>query len=109
MLIYGGIKNTSECIVLLRSSWIAGDVSELSSLILAALITAVCLCVISELYAPLLTDLFLAVFGICFVCGFSACWGKDVAGGALPMQVGFCSRQPLTPPIAARDEDVAAS
>lgn len=39
MLIYGGIKNTSEYIGLVRSSWSAEDVSELSSLFLASLIT----------------------------------------------------------------------
>lgn len=38
MLIYGDIKNTSAYIGLVRSSWSAEDVSELYSLLLAALI-----------------------------------------------------------------------
>lgn len=59
MLIYGDIKNTSVYIGLVRSSWSAEDVSELYSLLLAALI-ACFLAVIWFLnwYALLLSDFF---------------------------------------------------
>lgn len=99
MLIYGGIKNTSEYIGLVRSSWSAEDVSELSSLLLASLITW-CLAAVWFLswYAPLLTDLFLAPVRVCFLCNLPVCrsWGLwpiwvNTAGGAPPAQFGVCN------------------
>lgn len=88
MLIYGGIKNTSECIGLLRSSWIAGDVSELSSLLLAALIT--CCLPVCDLWAVcsahwfipgcvwhLLCVCFLCLLGVRSVASIGGCgWGS---------------------------------
>lgn len=107
MLIYGGIKNTSEYIGLVRSSWSAEDVSELSSLLLASLITC-CLAAVWFLsqYAPLLTDLFLAPVRVCFLCNLPVCrsWGLwpiwvNTAGGAPPAQFGVCTPWFLAPQL----------